>query len=81
MLGCGGALALQHQPTMLLKKLGLLAAQLLAFVTILNRSKVLTRSENETASQNKTASEQERQTQKSAHVSFAAHHEVSLVQG
>jgi hypothetical protein len=81
MIGCGGTLALQHQPTLLLKKLSLLTAQLLAFVTVLNRSKVLSRSKNETASQNKPTNKQERQTQKSAHISLAMHRVVSLVRG
>jgi hypothetical protein len=79
--GRGGTFALQHQSTLFLQKLCLLAAQLLAFVTILNRSKVLSRRENEPAGENETTNKQERQTQKSAHVSLAVHCVVSLVRG
>jgi hypothetical protein len=77
----GGTLALQPQPTLFLQKLCPLTAQFLAFVTVLNRSKVLSRRENETAGENETANKQERQTQKSTHVSLAVHRVVPLVRG
>jgi hypothetical protein len=80
-IGRRGTLALQHQPTLFFQKLCLLAAQFLAFVTVLNRSKVLSRRKNETAGENETANKQERQTQESAHVSLAVYRVVSLVRG
>jgi hypothetical protein len=81
LIGRRSTLALQHQPTLFLQKLCLLAAQFLTFVTALNRSKVLPRRENETAGENKPANKQERQTQKSTHVSLAVHRVVPLVRG
>jgi len=81
LIGRGGTLALQHQPTLFLQKLCLLSAQFLAFVTILDSSKVLSCRENETTGENETANKQERQTQERAYVSLAMHRVVSLVRG